>query len=134
MLTIPLDKLAFIIGKAKEFDAEVPGDFDLSGSDPGDDDEAEILFDTEENPTEEELRGAIDSLNVDELADLVALAWLGRGDFEPREWGRARGDARRVLTRSEWRYLMGMPMLGDFLEEGAEALGLTVSEAVVALH
>ena len=67
MLTIPLEKPAYIIEKAREFDAEVPADADeAEGSDPADDDERQILLDTPENPTAQELRDAIDGLNVDE--------------------------------------------------------------------
>jgi len=40
MLVIPLDRLAFILAKAREFDAEVPIEPDAAtGSDPPDDDE-----------------------------------------------------------------------------------------------
>ena len=70
MLAIPLDRLAFIIVKAREFDAEVPVEPDAaSGSDGPDDDERQVLLDTPDNPTEEELRDAIDGLGVPERQD-----------------------------------------------------------------
>jgi len=53
MLTIALEKLAYIVEKAREFDAEVPSDDEESGSNPADDGEREILLDTQDNPTEE---------------------------------------------------------------------------------
>jgi hypothetical protein len=63
MLVIRRETLAFIIAKAREFDAEVPIEPDAAtGSDPADDDEREILLDTPDNPTEQELRDAIDGL------------------------------------------------------------------------
>jgi hypothetical protein len=77
----------------------------------------------EENLTEEELRELIDDLNVDEAAELVALYWIGRGDFEASEWGEAVREARQRNFKRTSRYLLGMPMLGDWLEEGLEALG-----------
>jgi hypothetical protein len=74
MLAIPLERLGYIIAKAREFDAEVPVDPDAAtGSDPPDDDEREILLDTPDNPTEEELRDAIDSLGTTERQELLAL-------------------------------------------------------------
>lgn len=83
MLTIPLAKLAYIVEKAREYDAEVPVDPDAAtGSDPADDDERQILLDTPDNPTEQELRDAIDGLNLDEREELLALLWLGRGDYD----------------------------------------------------
>ena len=62
MLAIPLETLAYIIAKAREFDAEVPTEPDAAGSDAPDDDEREVLFDTPDNPAEQELRDAIDGL------------------------------------------------------------------------
>jgi hypothetical protein len=129
MLALPLDKLAFIIGIAKAIDGEIPGSQSLTED-----------WEAEPDPWQQpalscdELQGLIDTLPQDELADLLALVWLGRGDVPSSGWRAARTDARRVLSRSEWRYLMGTSMLGDFLEEGAEALGLSVEETVVALH
>lgn len=76
------------------------------------------------NLTERELRALIDDLNVDEAADLVALAWIGRGDFAENEWVDAVAEARRRANGRTATYLLGMPMLGDWLEEGLEAIGI----------
>lgn len=74
--------------------------------------------------TERELRALLSDLNVDESASLIALAWIGRGDFEAAEWLDALAEAReRGAGRKAAKYLMGMPMLGDWLEDGLEALG-----------
>lgn len=77
----------------------------------------------EENLTEKELRQLISDLNVDEAAELVALAWVGRGDYEAAEWQEALAEARQRGNRRTARYLLGMPMLGNWLEGGLEALG-----------
>jgi hypothetical protein len=129
MLTISLEKLAYIIEKAREFDVEVPADPDaVAGSDPADDDEGQILLDTPDNPTAEELRDAIDGLNIDEREELLALTWLGRGDYEAGSWREALRQARETLTQTETGYLLGTPLLGDYLEEGAAALGLSLED------
>jgi hypothetical protein len=129
MLTIPLEKLSYIIEKAREFDAEVPVDPDaVAGSDPVDDDERQILLDTPENPSGQELRDAIEGLNVDEREELLALMWLGRGDYGAESWPEALRQARETLTASEADYLLGTPLLGDYLEEGAAALGLSLED------
>jgi hypothetical protein len=130
MLTISLEKLAYIIEKAREYDAEVPPvyrDFE-EGSDGPDDDEREILTDTPDNPTGEELRDAIEGLNDDEREELLALMWVGRGDYDARSWREALQQARDALSSTETEYLLGTPLLGDYLEEGAEALGLSLEE------
>lgn len=127
MLTIPLAKLAYIIEKAREFDAEVPADPDeASGSNAADDDEREILQDTPDNPTAQELRDAIDGLNVDEREELLALMWLGRGDYDAASWRDALRQARETRTAAETDYLLGTPLLADYLEQGVDALGLSL--------
>lgn len=78
----------------------------------------------EGNLTERELRALIEDLNVDEAADLVALAWIGRGDFTGNEWRDAVAEARQRANGRTATYLLGMPMLGDWLEEGLEAIGV----------
>jgi hypothetical protein len=127
MLTMSLEKLAYIVQKAREYDAEVPSESDAEeGSDQADDDERQILLDTPDNPTAQELRDAIDGLNIDEREELLALLWLGRGDYDAQSWGEALRQARETRTSTETDYLLGTPLLGDYLEEGVEALGLSL--------
>jgi len=129
MLTIPLAKLAFIVEKAREYEVEVPVDPDAAtGSDAVDDDERQILLDTPDNPTEQELRDAIDGLNLDEREELLALLWLGRGDYDAQSWPEALRQARETQSSTEAEYLLGTPLLGDYLEEGVEALGLSLED------
>ena len=127
MLTISLERLGYIVAKAREFDAEIPIDPDAAaGSNAADDDERQVLLDTPDNPSREELRDAIDNLNIDEREELLALAWLGRGDYDAREWPEALRQAREARTATETEYLLGTPLLADYLEEGAAALGLAL--------
>jgi Protein of unknown function (DUF3775) len=127
MLTIPLEKLAYIIEKAREFDAEVPSDVE-EGSNPADDDERQILLDTPDNPSAQELRAAIDGLNIDEREELLALVWLGRGDYDAENWSEALQQARQTQTATETAYLLGTPLLADYLEEAVSALGLSLED------
>lgn len=75
------------------------------------------------NLIEEELRELINDLNVDEAAELVALAWVGRGDYDGSEWEDALAAARERTNRRTAKYLLGMPLLADWLEQGLEAIG-----------
>jgi len=122
-LSISAEKVCFIIVKAREFDVKVDPVEPDPGSNPGDDDEREVLEDYSDDATLEELRGAIDELNDDEVVDLIALAWVGRGDFAKEDWESARALARERHRPHSAAYLIGMPALGDYLEEGLEALG-----------
>jgi hypothetical protein len=127
MLAIPLEKLAYIIEKAREFDAEVRSDPE-EGSDAADDDEREILLDTPDNPTAQELRAAIDGLNIDEREELLALVWLGRGDYDAENWSEALRQVRQTQTSAETAYLLGTPLLADYFEEAVSALGLSLED------
>ena len=66
------------------------------GSNPTDDREVDVLESDGDNPTLQELEGALATLNIDEQLDLLALTWLGRGDFPSFE--RARQQAEDVRT------------------------------------
>jgi hypothetical protein len=76
-----------------------------------------------QNLTAVELKALIDDLNVDEASELIALAWIGRGDFDAGEWKEAVAEARQRPKNKTSLYLMNMPMLGDWLEDGLEAIG-----------
>lgn len=82
-----------------------------------------VLADLADDATSDVVAGVIEGLNVDEQADLVALVWVGRGDFEPQEWPAAVRRAGERATRSTARYLLGIPNVGDLLEEGLAAMG-----------
>ena len=122
MLTIPLRKVCYIIQRAHEFDAEMaPDDPDAEATE---DQDLAILEARRSNPTYDELVAAIQDLNVDERTELIALCWLGRGDFTADEWAEALAEAAGRNRDHTARYLTGMPLLGDHLEEGLDMLGL----------
>ena len=125
-IALPAQKLAYIIEKAREFDAQVEEDDPDSGSNPSDDMEVAILEATPDNPTEDELAAALTNLNDDELTELLALLWVGRGDYDRASWRDAVRQAREAKNRRIVRYLVGTPMLGDLIEEGLAELGVSV--------
>lgn len=127
-LNISAEKVCYIITKAREYDAKVDPVEPDPGSNPADTGEREILSDYADDPTAAELQEAIDDLNDDEVIDLIAMVWVGRGDFGKSEWKGARSLARQRHKRKSASYLMGMPTLGDFLEEGMAQLGYSCSE------
>jgi hypothetical protein len=129
-LTISPEKLTFLIEKAREFDVKEGASDPDSGSNAADDDMIDVLEDTGQDPVERELTGFITALNEDEQIDLVALMWLGRGDGSIEEWDDLR--ARAIEARSEYanprretaHYLLGEPMLSDFLADGLDEFGV----------
>ena len=128
MLTIPLEKLAYIIAKAREFDVEVPPVDEDSGSKPADDAEWDVLEAGADNPTHQELVDAINSLSDLERIELLALTWLGRGDYSKEDWPEALKEARRIHDEKETDYLIGTPLLADYLEEGLSQLGYSIED------
>ena len=129
-LTISAEKLAFLIEKAREFDVKEAESDPDSGSNPADDDNIDVLEDNRSDPVAFELRSFIRAMNEDEQVDLVALMWLGRGDGTIDDWDDLR--ARAIEARGEYgnprsetaHYLLGEPMLGDFLADGLDAFGV----------
>lgn len=84
----------------------------------------------DENMDEDALRAFIAELNEDEQASLIALAWVGRGDYTGEEFEEARTLAKERNVRDPAEYLLGIDLLGDILEEGLSELGLSLEDAV----
>ena len=120
-LSISPERVFFIIVKAREFDEQVAPSDPESGSNPTDDRQIDVLEEDADNPVVQELQSAFEGLNVDEQLDLLALTWLGRGDFS--SFAEARREAEGLDEVHVARYLIGTPLLGDYLEEGLSQLG-----------
>ena len=127
-LAVSPEKVCFIIFKAREFDAKDAVTEDDPGSNPSDDKDVAVLEDHADDPVVEEITSLIDSLNEDEQVDLVTLAWLGREDHTVDDWPALREEAMRAHNKNTASYLLGMPLLGDFLEEGLSMLGRSCEE------
>ena len=117
-LNLPLDKVSFIILKAREYDVKESDTDPNEGSNAIDDGQTDVLTDKSDDPVREELLGAIRSLNDDERIRLVALAWVGRGTYTKEEWREAVDTARTEHSRRTAEYLLSLPLLGDYLEDG----------------
>jgi hypothetical protein len=124
MLTIPLQTVGWIIVKGREFDVKTA---DVSDGDDQDG-AAEVLLDRGGDPTASELTSWIDDLTNTQAAELVALMWLGRGDGDAEEFPALVEQARRARSGRTSAYLLGEPLLADYLESGLEALDIDVSE------
>ena len=128
MLEIDPRTVYFLILKAREFDdKDDPGEADLDASPAEETIEADMHY-FADDPVAQELKDAIEALNDDEQAELVALTWIGRGDFTADEWDEVVRTARQRRTNPTADYLLGTPLLGDYLEEGLTQLGLTLED------
>lgn len=122
MLEINADKVRQVIEEARIFDAKEEMSDPDSGSNASDDGMVDVLEDSANDAIQQELTEFIRSLDEDEQIDLVALAWLGRGTYEVSEWEDARAEARRAHNARTAEYLLSLPRLGDYLEDGLAAM------------
>lgn len=116
---------------------EEQGDTSVEDEDEADDEESdsepdsspiddENLLETKEQgdtSVEDELMVFIDGLNEDEQIDLVALAWLGRGDGSIEDWDALRRQATDAHNERTAAYLLGIPLLPDYLDEALAVFG-----------
>jgi len=117
------DKVCHVIAKARVFDAKEGVSDPDSGSNAADDGMTDILEDNADDATYDELTEFIRSMDEEEQVALVALAWVGRGTYDAKEWTDALNEARTQHNRRTAEYLTGLPLLGDYLEEGLAAFG-----------
>ena len=126
-LLTPLESLCRIIIRARENEAQVPAqdpDDDPDNVDDFDDEGGEalsVLEDELNTGVEEELRAMLDDLADDQLAETLALAWVGRGTFDSSEWEDAQAEANDTDPESAIDELMDMPLLAGHLEAGLAA-------------
>jgi hypothetical protein len=120
-LSISPEKAFFIVAKARQTDDKATESDLASGL--GDDDAVFGLEDHSKKTDRSELSTFIRGLNVDEQIDLVALIWLGRGDGDLDNWRDLRSEAARVHNNRTASYLIGTPMLADYLEEALSQFG-----------
>ena len=125
-LEISPTKVGFVNVKSREYDAKV-GAWD--DGETSDHDAESILEDFKDDSTVVELREFIRDLNIDEQVSLVALVWIGRGSFSADELEDALETARAEHNKRTAEYLLGIPLLSDYLEEGLSALGYSVEDA-----
>ena len=127
-LLTPLETLCRLIIRARELEAQVPAsdpDEDADNvddlDDEGEDQALSVLEDELNSGVEEELRAVLDDLGDDQLAETLALAWVGRGTYDATEWDDAYTEASDTDPESAVDELMDMPLLASHLEAGLAA-------------
>ena len=127
-LAISTEKVCYLIVKSREFDVQdVDADPD-SGSNASDDREVDVLEEHADNPVVEEISSFVADMDEDEKADLVALMQLGRGDGTFEDWEALRDQGIREHGESLAAYLLGQPLVSDYLEEGLSKFGFSCAE------
>lgn len=127
-LSISTEKLCFLIAKAREFDAKDEVTDPDDSSNASDDAMVSVLEDHRDDPVVQEIAAVIHSMSIDEQVDLVTLAWLGRGDGTLDDWDALRAEAARAHNNRTASYLLGTPLLPDYLEEALAQFGISCEE------
>jgi hypothetical protein len=126
-LGISLEAVATIVDHARALQGTEETEPEQASEDNNS--EAALLQENPEDMTEESLRAFITELNEDEQASLIALAWVGRGDYGAEEWDEARAlAAERNDGRDAADYLLAMDNLGDLLAEGVATFGFSIED------
>jgi hypothetical protein len=126
-LLTPLETFCRLILRAREMEAQVPAsdpDEDPENVDDFDEEEEQalsVLEDELNSGVEEEIRATLDDLADDQLAEALALAWVGRGTYDASEWEDAFAEASENDPESAIDELMDMPLLAAHLEAGLAA-------------
>lgn len=123
MLDVSTDIVRGIIDKAREFHAKEGVVIPERAGSPSDDWALQVLANHAGDYTYQELRNTINDLEPDQQTQLVALMWMGRGDFEEDEWEEAVNEAGESWNPRTAEYLIATPQLSDYLEEGLSMLG-----------
>lgn len=123
MLDLNPEDVCSIIERAREFHAQEAVVIPEQSGSYTDDWAMQVLADHVDDPTYRELRYTINSLEQEQQANLVALMWVGRGDYSGEEWEEALAQARDSWTGRTAEYLISTPLVPDYLEEGLAQLG-----------
>lgn len=123
----PLDTLCRIVLRAREYEAQVPTDFEGNEAAENVDDEAgetlSALDNTINTSVEEELRASLDDLGEDQLAEVLAFCWVGQGTYDASDWDEAMDEASQENGAID--ELIDMPMMASVLEAGMAAFDLS---------
>ncbi len=125
MLDVNPDTVCFLISKAREFHAQEEVVIPDVPDSPSDDWGLQALAAHGNDPTFQEFRSTFNDLEPDQQHNVVALFWLGRGDFDVGEWQAALDEAQEYWTPETAEYLLAHPMLSDYLLEGLSMLDYT---------
>lgn len=128
MLSTNPETVCFLINKAHEFHAKEEVVIPEVPNSPADDWGRQVLADHIDDLSYQEMLYAINDLEPDQACELLALMWLGRGDYETDEWQQALNDAQESWDEQTVHNLIATPLLADFMTEGLDLLGYRCEE------
>lgn len=128
MLELNPEIVCFIIAKAHEFHTKETVVIPEEPDSYSDDWALQVLADHEDDLTYQEIKATVEDLEPDQQETLVALMWLGRGDYDVEEWDAALAAAHEGHNERTTEYLVATPLVADYLQEGLSLLGYDCDE------
>lgn len=128
MLSVNPETVCFLIDKAHEFHAKEEVVIPEIPNSPADDWGRQVLADHVDDYSYLEMIYAINDLEPDQANEVLALMWLGRGDYEVDEWETALRDAQDGWDEQTVHNLIATPLLADYLTEGLALLDYRCEE------
>ena len=120
-LELNRETVEFLIDKAHEFHGREEIVFPDEPEDANEDLAHQMAADYSDDPYYGELKSTIDDLEPDQQVTLVALMWVGRGDYSLEEWDDALEHAADSWNDHTADYMIGTALMADYLAEGLEA-------------
>ena len=116
------ETVQFLIDRAREFHTQDDVTFDEETEFDNDDWSQQFSANFASDPYYQEIKTTVEDLEPDQQMTLVALMWVGRGDFSMDEWDDAFKEAEQNWNENTAEYLLGTPMLSDYLAEAIDQL------------
>lgn len=123
-LSIPMETICRLLFRARELEAPVT--LDVADDDEmavDGDNPSPVSGDEVDEAVEAEVLSLLEDLADDEIAEVLALAWIGRGTYEAGEWDDALAEASD--SDDQLDQLMELPMLAAYLEAGLSSFDLS---------
>ena len=122
-LVTSLETICRIVIRARELEAQTPtmADDEADPDNVDDEDEGGLSSLEDDDTVVEELRGAMDDLADDQMAEVLALFWVGQGTYDATEWDDALAEANEYSSADAIDELLDMPTLAASLESGLAA-------------
>ena len=118
MLDVNPDTVCRLIELAREFHAQEEVVIPEIKGNPSGDWATQTLAGHLDDMTFQEFRSIVRDLDPEQQQQVVALFWVGRGDFDVEEWDEALEQASDAWNPRTAEYLIVHPLLSKYLTEG----------------
>ena len=129
MIDVNTETVRRLIALARTVHAQEEVVIPEDSSNPSGDWGAQVLASHADDLSRDEFLSIVADLEPDQQQQLVAMMWLGRGDFAAEEWDAAVEQAVDLWRDGTGAYLLSHPMLSGELEAALEALDLGTEES-----